>query len=63
MSRRTVSRHQYQNWRKQVLFDVLRGLRYGQSFCDRFDISDNILYYDRDERRCDSYIKRLYLLR
>ena len=62
MSLRTVSQRQYQSWKRQALFDVLRGVGYGKSFCDRFDIQDNILYYDRNAERCESYIKRHYLV-
>lgn len=63
MSMRTVTERRYHSWRKQALFDVLRGQRLGQSFCTRFDIHDNILYYERDEQRCDQYIRRFYLAR
>ena len=58
---RAVSQHQYDTWKEQGLLDVLSGIRYGQSFCDRFDIQDNILYYYRDHKQADAYIKRYYL--
>jgi hypothetical protein len=51
----------YENWRREMIFDTLQDLRYGQSFCNRFDIQDNILYYDNDQQRCDAYIRRHYL--
>lgn len=56
-----VDQSDYEIWRRGVVFDALQNLRYGQSFCDRFDIQDNILYYDRDQQRCDAYIQRYYL--
>jgi hypothetical protein len=40
---------------------MLSGMRYGQSFCDRFDIQDNILYYYRNHKQADAYIKQHYL--
>jgi hypothetical protein len=51
----------YQQWRQEVVFDMLRGVRYGQSFCNRFDITDNILFYERDPEWADVYIRKTYI--
>jgi hypothetical protein len=51
----------YQQWRQEVVFDMLRGLRYGQSFCNRFDITDNILFYEQDPEWADVYIRKNYI--
>ena len=51
----------YQQWRQESVFDMLRGLRYGQSFCNRFDITDNILFYERDHEWADVYIRKTYI--
>jgi hypothetical protein len=51
----------YQQWRQEAVFDLLRGLRYGQSFCNRFDITDNILFYERDPEWADVYIRKTYI--
>jgi hypothetical protein len=51
----------YQQWRQEVVFDMLRGTRYGQSFCNRFDIADNILFYERDPEWADVYIRKTYI--
>jgi hypothetical protein len=51
----------YQQWRQESVFDLLRGLRYGQSFCNRFDITDNILFYERDPEWADVYIRKTYI--
>ena len=51
----------YQQWRQESVFDILRGLRYGQSFCNRFDITDNILFYERDHEWADVYIRKTYI--
>jgi hypothetical protein len=51
----------YQQWRQESVFDLLRGVRYGQSFCNRFDITDNILFYERDPEWADVYIRKTYI--
>ncbi len=51
----------YQQWRQESVFDMLRGVRYGQSFCNRFDITDNILFYERDHEWADAYIRKTYI--
>jgi hypothetical protein len=56
-----VSRADYEQWRQEFVFDALQGLRYGQSFCNRFDITDNILFYEQDPEWADTYIRNYYL--
>jgi hypothetical protein len=56
-----VSRADYEQWRREVVFDALQGLRYGQSFCNRFDITDNILFYERDPEWANVYIRQNYV--
>jgi hypothetical protein len=51
----------YQQWRQESVLDVLRGVRYGQSFCNRFDITDNILFFERDHEWADVYIRKTYV--
>jgi hypothetical protein len=51
----------YQQWRQEAVFDMLRGVRYGQSFCNRFDITDNILFYECDPEWADVYIRKTYI--
>jgi hypothetical protein len=56
-----ASRADYEQWRREFVFDALQGLRYGQSFCNRFDITDNILFYERDPEWADLYIRDCYV--
>ena len=57
-----ISPEQFTEWKDCYSFDGLRGLRYGQSFCNHFDISDNILYYTIfDVGQCDDYIMKRYI--
>ena len=54
---------QYEQWQKAFTFDALQDLRYGQSFCNNFNIQDNRIYYDRDWARCDQLIRREWIAR
>jgi hypothetical protein len=56
-----ISQEQYEIWKKDAVFDGLRGLRYGQSFCNSFDITDNILFFTLNHVDADEYIRRLYI--
>jgi hypothetical protein len=57
-----ISLEQYTEWKNQCSFDALRGLRYGQSFCNHFEIADNLLYYTTfDVVQCDDYIMKRYI--
>jgi len=61
-TRPPITRSQYDEWKRQFSFDALAGLRYGQSFCNRFGITDNILYYTMHvPADCDRYIETRYL--
>lgn len=57
-----VARADYEQWRHEFVFEALQGLRYGQSFCNRFDITDNILFYERDPEWANTYILENYIL-
>lgn len=60
--RTLISPEDYELWQKDVIWDCLHGLRYGQSFCNRFGISDNILYYSTwPQDQLDGYIKKHYV--
>lgn len=58
---RHISAAEFDQWQNQVSFDLLRGLRYGQSFCNHFGVTDNILYYEFSWLNADEYIKRAYI--
>ncbi len=53
----------YADWKKLYTFDGLTGQRYGQSFCNHFDIRDNRIFYERDWVRCDNLIRKEWLSR
>lgn len=60
---KTITLEQFQAWEKQLPFDILKGLRYGQSFCSYFGVNDNILHYELSWINAEAYIKRAYLER
>ena len=59
-----ITQEDYEIWKKDYIWEALHGIRYGQSFCDHFDITDNHLYYaPGDISWCDAYIRKNYLAR
>lgn len=56
-----IPRREYDQWRGMYLFDAIKGLRYGQSFCNHFDVVDNILYYDDRAETAHRYICKKYV--
>ena len=57
-----ISTEDYEQWKKDYIWEALHGIRYGQSFCNRFGITDNHLYYaPGDISWCDKYIQKTYL--
>ena len=54
----------YEQWRRDFIWEALHGIRYGQSFCNHFGVTDNHLYYaPGDIAWCDNYIQKTYLER
>ena len=51
----------YKVWKRGYIFEGLRGIRFGQSFCNYFGIADNILFFERDVARAESYINKNYV--
>ena len=59
-----IDKEDYQQWKKDFIWEALHGQRYGQSFCNRFGITDNNLYYaPGDIAWCDNYIQKHYVER
>ena len=57
-----ISPEDFDIWQKDVIWDALHGIRYGQSFCNRFGILDNLLYYTTwPTEQQDEYIKKNYV--
>jgi hypothetical protein len=59
-----ISREDFEQWKQDFTFEALQGQRYGQSFCNRFGITDNLLYYTMwSAEQVDEYIETYYLER
>ena len=59
-----ITKEDFEVWQKDYTWDGLHGIRYGQSFCNRFGITDNLLYYTTwPAEQIDEYIKKVYIAR
>jgi hypothetical protein len=59
-----ISPEDFELWKRDYTWDALHGIRYGQSFCNHFGITDNILFYTFDDpAKADLYIKKHYIAR
>jgi len=56
-----ITQEQYAEWQQVAAWDIMRGLRYGQSFCNHFGVTDNLLYYEFSWIMADDYIRKAYL--
>jgi hypothetical protein len=57
-----ISPEDFELWQKDVIWDCLHGIRYGQSFCNRFGISNNLIYYSTwPPGQMDDYIRKHYV--
>lgn len=56
-----ISLADYESWASGFLFDALKQQKYGQSFCNQFNIHDNILFYTNQIEYADVYIKKHYV--
>ena len=56
-----VSLKDYDSWAAGFIFEAMRDQRYGQSFCNKFNIHDYILYYTRTVEEADTYIRKNYI--
>ena len=57
-----ISLEDFEIWQQDFTWDALHGIRYGQSFCNRFRITDNLLYYTTwPPEQMDDYIRKNYI--
>ena len=59
--RNSILQAEYDAWRDEFVFDGIRGMRYGQSFCNHFGITDYVLFYKVDWASADQHIRTVYL--
>jgi len=58
-AKKTVTPEQYEQFKKEFVFEKLKGLTLGQSFCKKFDIQDYMLSNLTDEEEIEFLIKSL----
>lgn len=58
-AKKTVSPEQYKQFKKEYVFDKLKGYTLGESFCKKFDIQDYMLSNLKDEEETEFLIKSL----
>ena len=58
---RKVSQLEFDTWKKEGVFDGLRNQRPGQSFCAKFNIQDNLLYFSQTPEEAYAIIRKRYL--
>jgi hypothetical protein len=64
INRAIIAHEDYEQWRHDYIWEALHGIRYGQSFCNHFGITDNHLYYGTNSLEwSDNYIRKTYLAR
>ena len=62
--RSLITQEDFDLWRQDFTWEALHGQRYGQSFCNRFGITDNHLYYNTGGIEwADEYIRKNYIAR
>jgi hypothetical protein len=58
-----ITADDYEQWRHDYIWEALHGIRYGQSFCNRFGITDNLLYYTAwNHIQIEDYIRKNYIV-
>ena len=57
----SITEADYSEWKRAFTFEGIKGLRYGQSFCNHFDITDYVLFYKSDWASADQHIRMMYL--
>lgn len=59
-----ISEEDYEQWKRDYIWEALHGIRYGQSFCNHFGITDNHLWYSTASIEwADRYIRKHYLVK
>ena len=61
VTEKTISQQDYERWRREFSFQGLTGIRYGQAFCNRFGITDYILYYNTNVNEAEQRIQSWYV--
>jgi hypothetical protein len=58
-TKKTISKEDYQIFCKEYIFNAIQGETFGNSFCKRFEISDNMLSRIKDTSEAKFLINNL----
>ena len=58
---KTISKFDYDVFQKEYVFDQLRDIKYGKSFCERFQINDPVVSRLIDEDLARELIEENYI--
>ena len=62
VSKVRVTEAEWQEFQRQMIFEILADRRLGQAFCDRFNIGTaSPLYFFKDDRVSERWIRDNYL--
>lgn len=56
-----ITRARFNQWKRTYLFDAVKNIDYGHSFCAAFRITDYILLTTKNIEQCDKHIKKFYI--
>lgn len=57
-----ITKDKHNHWKQMVLpFDIIKGLRYGQSWCNYFDVADAFAFYSRSSNEVEGYLNKVYV--
>ena len=59
----SLKEEEYEIFKKCYTLLALKGLSYGQAFCEYFNIHDYVIRYDSNSKRVDKLIRHSYLKR
>lgn len=60
----TISLEEYNRFKHYYLMDALKGKRYGQAFCERFNISNaSPLYHFKSQELSERWIEENFLVK
>jgi hypothetical protein len=58
-AKKTITLEQYEQFKKEFVFEKLKGFTLGQAFCKKFDIQDYMLSNLTNEEETEFLIKNL----
>lgn len=56
-----ITFEEYEDFKKTSILYILQDKRYGQAFCEHFDIEGSPLYFFKDSNLCEKWIKDNHL--